>query len=213
MAKNTAAKNPYNICTWGPAAACQSCSLAGRLKCRFNWQDLGHFMGMFLLFAIPATAGMYLGGFGWFILGWLGFMLFFFYVWESRILCRHCPYYAEDDKTLHCIANYGVYKLWRYDPGPMSQSEKRQLLFGFVILGGFPFPFLLLGGQYLLAVLALWGGVMFFWTLRKDTCSQCVNFSCPLNTVPEETVNAYLQRNPTMRQAWEAKGWPGEKTS
>ncbi len=31
-------------------------------------------------------------------------------------------------------------------------------------------------------------------------------------TVPKETVNAYLQRNPAMRQAWEEKGWPGEKS-
>jgi hypothetical protein len=96
MTEQNPSKNPYNICTWGPETVCKTCSLSGSLKCRFNWQDLAHFMGMFLLFAIPSTAGMYLGGFGWFILGWMGFMFFFFYVWESRILCRHCPYYAEE---------------------------------------------------------------------------------------------------------------------
>jgi hypothetical protein len=47
---------------------------------------------------------------------------------------------------------------------------------------------------------------MFFWTLRLYTCSRCVNFSCPLNTVPRETVEAYLARNPVMRRAWEESG-------
>jgi hypothetical protein len=48
---------------------------------------------------------------------------------------------------------------------------------------------------------------MFFWTLRQVTCSRCVNFSCPLNTVPSEIVAAYLARNSVMREAWEASGW------
>jgi hypothetical protein len=49
---------------------------------------------------------------------------------------------------------------------------------------------------------------MFFWTLREYTCSRCVNFSCPLNSVPREIVDAYLERNPVMRQAWQDSGWP-----
>jgi hypothetical protein len=48
---------------------------------------------------------------------------------------------------------------------------------------------------------------MFFWTLRRYTCSQCVNFSCPLNSVPKEIVDAYLGRNPVMWQAWEESGY------
>jgi hypothetical protein len=66
---------------------------------------------------------------------------------------------------------------------------------------------LLLAGEFLWAVVAAWGLVMFFWTLRKETCSRCVNFSCPLNAVPRELVDAYLERNPVMRQAWEESGW------
>jgi hypothetical protein len=162
---------------------------------------------MFGAFCLPAVVGVIQAGYGWYLLGWAVFCLFFFEVWEIRILCCHCPYYAETGHTLHCIANYGSLKLWKYRPGPMSRSEKVQLWIGFAILGGYPFPFLLLGGQYLWAVVALWGLLMFFWTLRLYTCTQCVNFSCPLNRVPKEVVDAYLVRNPVMRQAWEEAGW------
>jgi hypothetical protein len=48
---------------------------------------------------------------------------------------------------------------------------------------------------------------MFNWTLRHYTCSRCVNFSCPLNSVASDIVAAYLARNPVMREAWEAAGW------
>jgi len=162
---------------------------------------------MFLAFALPAFIGVILSGYGWYLLGWVAFWLVFFEFWEIRILCSHCPYYAERGATLHCIANYGSLKLWNYRPEPMSTFEKVQLWIGFSILGGYPFPFMILGGQYLWAVVALWGSAMFFWTLRRYTCSQCVNFSCPLNCVSKEIVDAYLERNPVMREAWEKSGW------
>ena len=195
--------NPYDICTWRPASACADCSLAGKLKCRFDWGDLGHFMATFAGFAIPAVIGVVRGGYGWYLLGWAAFLMVFFQLWEIRILCSHCPYYAEKGRTLHCIANYGSFKAWKYHPEPISKAETVQLVVGFTILGGYPFPFMLLGGQFAWALVAAWGLFLFFWTLRKYTCSQCVNFSCFMNTVPQEVVDVYLERNPTMKKAWE----------
>lgn len=199
--------NPHDICTWRPVTECAACPVAGHLKCRFNRRYLLHFLGMFGVFAIPAFIGVIQGGYGWYLLGWVAFWLVFFGLWEIRILCSHCPYYAEKGATLHCIANYGCPKVWKYHPEPMSVSEKVQLLIGFVILGGYPFPFMILGEQYLWAIVALWGLGIFFWTLREYTCSRCVNFSCPLNDVPKEVVDAYLERNPVMRRAWEESGY------
>jgi hypothetical protein len=199
-------RNPHDICTWHAVSTCAGCDLAGRLNCRFRWTDLAHFLGMFLVFALPAVIGVIRGGNGAALWGWLGFSIVFFGFWEIRILCSHCPYYAEQGHTLHCIANYGCPKVWTYRPGPISRSEKMQLLIGFVILGGYPFLFLILGRQYAFTAIALWGLVMFFWSLRKHVCSRCINFSCVLNTVPKEIVDAYLQRNPTMRKAWEQCG-------
>lgn len=204
---NEQSSNPYAICTLGPDAACGDCSLAGRLKCRFHWADLGHFIGMFLGFALPSVIGVIRGGYGWYLLGWLAFSVIFFGFWEIRILCSHCPYYAERGHTLHCIANYGCPKVWKYHPEPISTSEKVQLVVGFAVLGGYPFPFLILGRQYVLTLIAVWALAMFFWTLRRYVCSQCVNFSCILNVVPNEIVDAYLARNPVMRQAWEDSGY------
>lgn len=199
--------NPYNICSWRPVSECTECPLAGQLKCRVNWGDLFHFVGLFLLFAFPSLIGMMRSGHLWYILGWVGFWIFFFEIWEIRILCSHCPYYAEKGWTLHCIANYSSLKLWRYHPEPISSSEKIQLITGFIILSGYPFPFLILGKQFTFAFLAFWALVMFFWTLRKYTCSACVNFSCVLNTVPREIVDEHIKRNPVMKRAWEAHGW------
>lgn len=204
--------NPYDICTWRPISECKDCPVVGRLKCRFKWGDLFHFAGLFLTFAIPAFIGMILGGYGWYILGEVCFMIFFFNFWAIRILCSHCPYYAEKGRVLHCIANYGSLKIWKYHPKPISKLEKVQLVIGSIILCSYPFPFLILGKQYILALLALWGGIISLWTLQKYTCSKCVNFSCPLNKVPKEVVDEYLIHNPVMRNAWEENGYQIGKT-
>lgn len=129
--------NPYDICTWRPAAACVDCPLAEHLKYRFHFhrRHLLQFMGTFLVFAIPALTGVLQSGYG-----------------------------------------------------------------------GYPFPFMLLGRQTLWALAALGGLVLFFWALRRYICSRCVNFSCPLNSVPQEIIDAYLARNPVMREAWEDSG-------
>jgi hypothetical protein len=70
-----------------------------------------------------------------------------------------------------------------------------------------PFPFLIIGGQYVLALIALAGVVSFAFSLRKHVCTRCVNFSCPANGVPKEIIDAYLRRNPVMRRAWEESGY------
>ncbi|MCW3986976.1 MAG: hypothetical protein NWE87_01520, partial [Candidatus Bathyarchaeota archaeon] len=142
-----------------------------------------------------------------YLLGWLALAIVFFGFWEIRILCSHCPYYAEKSVILHCIANYGCPKFWKYHPEPISNSEKIQLLIGFIVICGYPFPLLVLGEQFILLSLTVWGLIMFFWTLQKYTCSKCVNFSCLLNRVPKEVVDEYLKRNPVMRKAWEEIGW------
>ena len=198
--------NSYHTCTWESPSECEECPITGKLKCRFRRSDLFHFIGMIAMFVLPSIIGMVQGGYTWYILGWIGFWIFFFEIWEIRILCSHCPFYAEKGRTLHCIANFGSLKLWDYHPEPISRSEKIQLLIGFGIFGGYPFPFLLLGGQVWYALIALWALVMSFWTLRKYVCSVCVNFSCILNQVPSEIVEDYLERNPVMNCAWKKTG-------
>jgi hypothetical protein len=200
-------ENPHNICTWKPESDCTDCAISGRLKCRFNMGDQLHFAGIFLTLAIPAVIGVIMGGYGWFLFGWLLFAVLNFIFWEMYVLCRHCPFYAREGAMLRCLANSGTPKFYKYSPGPMSRAEKVQLVIIFIILIGYPFPFLILGGQYIMAGLAAWGAIMFLWTLHKYTCSKCVNFSCPFNAVPKQVVNIYLEQNPVIYEAWKKQGY------
>jgi hypothetical protein len=205
--QQTSSKNPLGLCTWQDAGECVGCPIKGNLNCRFNWSDLLYFLLLTLPPAIAAIAGMMRSGFGWYLFGWAGYALFFFFIWEARILCSHCPYWAEEGRVLHCLANYGVIKIWRFHPEPMSKSEQNQFYIGAGILVFYPLPFLLLGGQYLLAAILFFGVAVFFSSLKKHVCTRCVNFSCPMNAVAKDVVDAYLRRNPVMLQAWEEKGY------
>jgi hypothetical protein len=199
--------NPHSICTWGPESQCSDCRLDEHLTCRFDRHTLWYFLGTFLLFLIPAVAGLVKSGFGWYVAVWVAYMFFFFNVWETHILCSHCPYYAENSSILHCLANYGSLKLWEFNPAPMSMSEKVQLLVGVAGFAGFPYPFLIAAGELRLGLFATAGLLVFVLYLRSAMCPRCVNFSCPFNAVAPELINEYLRRNPVMREAWEQEGW------
>jgi len=56
-------------------------------------------------------------------------------------------------------------------------------------------------------VLIVGSFVYFFYFLRRKVCIKCVNFSCPLNKVPKNLVDSYLEKNPIMKEAWEASGY------
>ena len=168
------------------------------------------FGGTAMVFFVPTILGMYFGGMGWWLLGWFVYLFVFFELWENRILCAHCPYYAENGgqgHTLHCYANYGLYKTWPYDPRPMGRSHKVQFLVALSIFVGYPLPFLFLSEQYLVLLIAMIGIVVWLTVLKFKICPHCLNFSCPLNSVPKNLVDAFLKRNPVMRQAWEDCGY------
>lgn len=198
---------PADACMGGSAPGCGDCSIAGRLRCCFRRRDLVRFVGAFLLFMLPAAAGMALGGYGWYIAGWVVLVAVLLGVWENRVLCSHCPYYARDGRVLECFANYGLLKLWRYHPEPIGRSGRVQFLIIVFLMAAFPFPFLVLGRQYVLAVVAACALVLWAGVLWRYSCPRCVNFSCAFNRVPREMVDEFLRRNPAMRKAWEESGW------
>ncbi len=158
-----------------------------------------------------------LGNWWWFAII-VGYYALFFTI-ETRILCSHCPYYSEDGKVLHCLANHGFYKFFKYRPGPMNRFEKRLLQFGFVLFALVPLSNQVINvilislnrsnyflGYYigLLIILGLFVvsiGIAFSILFRK-ICPNCVNFSCPFNQAAKEKVDKYLKKNPTMKQAW-----------
>jgi hypothetical protein len=193
-------------CTAKPASECNDCTLNSVLMCRYEIGDSVHFFMIILPFFVAAIGGVIAAGFGWWLFGWLAYMLFFFFVWEARVLCSHCPYWAEDGSVLHCHANYGVVKLWRYRPGPMNRSERMQFLAGVLIFVLYPLVILIVGQEYLLAAIGLASAGSFGYLLRRNICNRCVNFSCPLNNVPPETRRAFFARNPVIASAWQQSG-------
>jgi len=199
--------NPHNICIWKPEMECENCTITMNLKCHYNLGDLARFIGLFLTFLIPAVVGVLMSGYGMYLPVWIVLAVLFFGFWEIKILCSHCPFYAEKGFLLHCNANYGLPKFWKYNPAPMSTFEKIQLMVWFGIMFGFPFPFLIISKQYILLFLTFWGLSVFLWTLQKYTCTSCVNFSCPLNRVKKEVIDEFLMRNQIMKKAWGERGW------
>ncbi len=179
----------------------------GQLMRTFDRKHLLLFLFGFLVVAIPVVISLVSSGFGLALFFWFIFLILFLQVWENRILCSHCPYYASESRILRCHGNYGLFKLWKYNPGPMSGSEQIQMIVGVSILIGFPFPFLILGQQWLYLILASLGAIVFGTILFGWLCLRCVNFSCPFNRVSKDVVDAFLKENPKMRKAWENKGY------
>jgi hypothetical protein len=189
---------PLAVCG---AETCDACGARSRIHCHFNLKELGHF---YLLCLPPfLIGGRAVGGAGW---EWLGLYLFcivgFFGFLEIRIMCSHCPHYAEEGGSLRCWANYGSPKLWAYRPGPMSFTEKFLFIGGLSIVYGFPVLFLAMAGGWFELLLYLIVTGAFGTTLKAFLCSQCMNFACPLNGVGDESRRSFFEKCPEVAQAW-----------
>ncbi len=221
-------RNPHGICTWDTDSACDGCEARDKLACKWDRAMLRGFCALSFPPLLVALFGMVLVGIltgAWWPL--IAYVVYFFLmlgVFEIRFLCSHCPYYAENSRVLHCLANHGSLKWWCYRPGLMSRLER--FLMHFLVTTVFlVFPMAILGhGIWFLSVhyvehgLAALLGLIGITTaflfsslgsytlLRIFYCSRRVNFSCPFNTVPRSLVNAYLDRNEVMRAAWAAAG-------
>lgn len=177
--------------------SCQGCPLATRVHCHFRGLDLAAFLSLFVPAFVVGGAGIVAVG-AWWLVAWLAIAIGFFGVVEIRVLCSHCPHYAEPGRSLQCWANYGSPRLWRYRPGPLSTAETVVLFGGFATLFGYPLVFLAIGGSWLLlAIYLLLGGTVTL-TMRRSFCSQCINLACPLNATPPEVRAAFLARNPVI---------------
>lgn len=185
--------------------------------CKFDIRDTIYFvipvMIVWIVWVLGLLNGLVAGvlnllQFIFIISSYIGFLIFFFQVWENKILCSHCPFYAfENDKKVKCYANYGIYKAWKYDPAPMSRSEKIQFIIGIGIFAFFPLIFLFLIGFYIYFGISLIFSMIWLVSMHFLSCSKCPNFSCPLNSVPKKKVDDYLKLNPKMRKAWEDQGY------
>ena len=182
---------------------CDRCPVAKVLHCHFTLRDLTHFLLAVLPSFLVGGAGIFHLG-GWWLIPWIFIMLVFFGFIEIRVLCTHCPHYAEPGKSLRCWANYGSPKLWQYRPGPMAFWEKLVFVTGLLLVWGYPVCFLIHDFQPFLLLVYLVTTAGFFITLSACFCSRCMNFACPLNRVEDENRKRFWEKNPGIARAWKA---------
>ena len=210
------ARTTESPCTWQDAVVCEDCDLGERLTCRFGGRALARFYALLLPAVVPAAGTLAIHALtlgGWPVAVYAAFLVLFFGVIETRLLCRHCPFYAREGAVLRCPANFGVPRLWRSDPRPSSTRENVLLALGFLFLGLFPVGVGVLGllgtrsdgrpGFVLFALLTpatALGVAVTFALVRRWCCTRCVNFSCFLNRAPSAIAEAYLDRNPAWRR-------------
>ncbi|MHA1272822.1 MAG: hypothetical protein ACTSVV_02120 [Promethearchaeota archaeon] len=218
MNEKDQSNNPYNLCIFKGKEICESCSLKEKLDCHFDLKKLLRFFLTFTYFTGIGIIGLYInnliGELIIFLIALGIFAIIFFEFWEIKILCSHCPFYAEKGKTLHCYGNYGSLKVWKYNPVPMSKSEKVQLIIGFILffsIMNLPAFFLFMNSYWIWGMLPITGFILFIIVIGKYHCPYCFNFSCPFNRMPKDIVNEFLKRNPVMLKAWQGKGYKIEE--
>ena len=218
-----------SICTLDEQSNCSGCGIQGKLACKWDKKILQGFHGIAWPPLSIAIFGMVLVGLitgtWWTLISYIVYFFLMFGILEIRFLCSHCPYYAEEGKVLHCLANHGSYKFWSYHPEPLNRFEKF-MMYALIATIFFLFPLMIHGygiwyvasnyADYgLISLLGLSGttaavmltSISFVITLKTFFCPNCVNFSCPLNSVAKPVVDVYLKKNDVMRKAWEKSGW------
>jgi hypothetical protein len=184
---------------------CDGCAVHKSLHCHFKPIDLIHFLFISIPIFLLGGAGVYHVS-GWLLLLWMCMIIGFFAFLEIRVMCSHCPHYAEPGNTLKCWANYGIPKVWEYRPGPMSFMEKLAFFAGLSVIMGYPLICMLKSMQGFLLIVYIISSVGFFMTLKMFLCSQCINFACQLNGVIESVRHAFFERNPEVAEAWGEDG-------
>jgi hypothetical protein len=192
-------QKPLSTCT---ADACDDCPVQAQVQCHFGSKELVRFLAI----AFPPFI---IGGIGiahvnaWYLVPWLILAFSYFGMIEIRVMCSHCPHYAEPGTTtLKCWANYGIPKLWKYRPGPMSQIENIIFFSGLVPLAGYPLAFLLISAQWLLLILFVVSAIGMGTLMGTLMCNHCMNFACPLNRVDQAVREDFFDRNPIVAKAW-----------
>lgn len=193
---------PLHTCS---KKSCTGCDVENHLVCHFDKKKAMRFIAITFPPIVIGLVQVALYNALWLIPLVLVYVAFFGFI-EIRVMCSHCPHYAEPGlKKLKCSANYGAPKLWKYRPGPMSVMEKLVFFTGLGIVFFYPLPFFFLksGLVYLILLgvyaVTLSGSLILLKTIY---CSYCMNFACPLNRVDQEIREKFFDKNPVVKEAW-----------
>ena len=193
--------NPEKPIVTCESESCDDCAIRNNVHCHFSLKDLLYFMLISFPSFLLGGVGIYHLN-GWLLIPWLIIIIAFFGFIEIRVMCSHCPHYAEPSTSLKCWANYGSPKLWKYRPGPMTINEKLIFFGGFAVVWGYPLPVLISGEQLILLLLYAVATIGFFIILIVFMCSQCMNFACPINRVDKNVRDQFFSKNPIIAKAW-----------
>lgn len=176
--------------------ACEGCELRGRLLCVADHRDVLDFFLLFAVVFVPFMAGMIIGRFWLGILAWFGLAAVFFGYVEALVLCRHCPHYGEKGFLLRCHANWGLPKVPKFDPRPLTRAEQIVWLLYAGVLALWYVPFFVVSGQWLLLLIISVALVAAVWTVWRTQCNRCYNLSCPMNRVPADVRDKFYENYP-----------------
>lgn len=183
--------------------SCAGCNVNNELNCHFNLHQLIQFiMNVSLVIIFGGIALYYYNPLT--IIPWIVMFLLYFGLVEIRVMCSHCPHYAETEtSTLKCWANYGSPKIWKYRPVTMSSAEKIVFILSILIIWIYPVIFMILSQNYVFIILYFVFSTFVFYLMRDKMCRICINFACPLNIVDTSTRENFLKHNPEIEDAWE----------
>ncbi|MEW6079621.1 MAG: hypothetical protein AB1724_17575 [Thermodesulfobacteriota bacterium] len=181
---------------------CTSCPAREKVHCHFTFKDVASYYLIIAPTLLLGGAGIYHASGWWLIVSWLLIIIGCFSFVLTRVLCSHCPHYVEAGSSLKCRANYGSPKIWKYRPGPMTFWEKVVFFAGFAIVWGYPLLFMIIEFQLFLLIVYLVASSGFLMTLKTNSCTQCMNFACPMNAVPDKVREDFFERNPGVAEAW-----------
>ena len=118
--------------------------------------------------------------------GWLIFYIFLCIAAVAviyRFYCSHCPHYTREGRTTRCMFFWGIPKLFKPQPGPLSLLDKALAFIASAVV--FIFPLYWLFQQIGLLTIFVLSLVVFMSTVRRNECRRCIYFECPVNKAPE----------------------------
>lgn len=186
--------------------SCRGCEIEGQLICVATLKDVVDFGILFVNWFIPFLAGMIIGEFWIGLAVWFGLSVLFFGYIEAFLFCRHCPAYAEKGFTLRCHANWGMPKIPKFDPRPVSRVGGWLFLLYAAVLFLYYIPFFVISHQWLLLLWCTCAFVTWFWVLQRTQCTRCYHLSCPINRVPDATRQVFFRNYPEFAKAWDKAG-------
>jgi hypothetical protein len=183
-------------------STCDGCKIRGKVICFHTPSQVAGFAVFTFFTIIPFFIGMIVSGFWLWLIVWFVLALIFFLYLEQYILCRHCPHYAEEGRTLRCHANWGLPKFPPFDPHPLKKWEKVVWIIYVALLFLYFVPFFIISSQWIFLIVCSVMTAISVILLLATRCNRCYVLSCPFNRVTADVKEGVLANFPRFAEAW-----------